>query len=283
MEQTTHRCINIACGRAFPRAVAYCPWCGTAQQAVAPGAPGLDKWVAPAAAVTPDLPAHAGVPAAAPSATATPAAGTPAASTPAAGRPAAGMPAAGTPPTALPPPVPPNRPAVPPKPLPPAPAPRTAAAHRAAPARKPIRLRWWLAALALLWLAWMLTKPLDARIERRMKEAIALAQECKPREAQDELIELRGTRASPAQLRQVQEGLNAAAAACKRAERRRTDWQMTETAVERLMRNNSQAQARTRLSTFTRRWGENDETRALARRIDAGRRERPLADPSRGE
>lgn len=168
-------------------------------------------------------------------------------------------------------------------PVPPAPPARPAAAGPAAPARKPIRLRWWLAALGALWLAWMLTKPLDARIERRMKEAVALAGECKPREAQDELIALRQTRASPAQLRKVQEALDAAAAACKRAERRRTDWRMTETAVERMMRTNSQAQARARLSAFTRRWGEDEDTRALARRIDAGRRERPLADPSRGE
>ena len=67
----------------------------------------------------------------------------------------------------------------------------------------------------------MLTKPTEARIERRMASALALAKECKPQQAQDELIALRKTRASKQQLRQVQDGLNSAAAACTREERRR--------------------------------------------------------------
>jgi hypothetical protein len=67
----------------------------------------------------------------------------------------------------------------------------------------------------------MLTKPTAARIERRMATAIALAKECKPQEAQDELIALRRTRASEQQLRKVQDALNSAAAACTREERRR--------------------------------------------------------------
>lgn len=96
------------------------------------------------------------------------------------------------------------------------PAPRPAG-----PTRKPIRLRWWLIGLGVLWLAWMLTKPTQARIERRMSAAIALAKECKPKDAQDELIALRKTRASQQQLRKVQDALNAAAAACTREERRR--------------------------------------------------------------
>lgn len=99
---------------------------------------------------------------------------------------------------------------------------RTSAPPRPpAAARKPIRLRWWLIALGILWLAWMLTKPTEARIERRMATAIALAKECKPQQAQDELIALRKTRASEPQLRKVQDALNAAAAACTREERRR--------------------------------------------------------------
>ena len=75
--------------------------------------------------------------------------------------------------------------------------------------------------LGILWLAWMLTKPTEARIERRMSAAVSLAKECKPKQAQDELIALRKTRASAQQLRKVQDALNAAAAACTREERRR--------------------------------------------------------------
>jgi len=54
--------------------------------------------------------------------------------------------------------------------------------------------------------------------------------ECKARDAQDELIALRGTRATPEQLRQVQQSLNKAAADCTRAtspDRRTSVWRMT--------------------------------------------------------
>ena len=156
------------------------------------------------------------------------------------------------------------------------PAPRPAG-----PTRKPIRLRWWLIGLGVLWLAWMLTKPTAARIERRMASAIALAKECKPKEAQDELIALRKTRATPEQLRQVQSALNTAAAACTRAGQRRAAWTTANNAIERLLNTGSFEQARTRLATFTKRWGEDARTREVKARIDAGRRDHPLADPSR--
>lgn len=180
--QSQHRCINSVCGRAFPRAVNFCPWCGTAQRpqaAVVPPAP-----VAPvlAKAEAPPVPPPPAPPPQPPVRNVPPP--PPARSTP-----------------------PPARPAPPPRP--------------AAPVRKPVRLRWWLLALGVLWLAWMLTKPLEKRIERRMDNAIALAKECKPRQAQDELIALRKTRATREQLRRVQDALNAAASACTRAERRR--------------------------------------------------------------
>jgi len=182
--QSLHRCVNVGCGRAFPRRVDFCPWCGTAQRPVA----------APIAPPAPELakrPEPVFVP------------------------PPAPVPAPAAP---IPPPPPPPWPSVPPVPPPIRP---NAAPRPAAPARKPIRLRWWLIALGILWLAWMLTKPTQARIERRMSAAIALAKECKPKQAQDELIALRKTRASEEQLRKVQDALNAAAAACTREERRR--------------------------------------------------------------
>ena len=116
-----------------------------------------------------------------------------------------------------------------------------------------------------------------------MDKAVALAKECKARDAQDELIELRSSRATPEQLRQVQKALNEAAAACTRAERRSEAWFETRGAVEKLLKASSYDKARTRLSAFTRRWGEDAQTRELKQRIDAGPRERPLADPTRGE
>lgn len=181
--QSSHRCVNAGCGRSFPRRVDFCPWCGTPQAGARAVAP-------PAPAPVLDKRPEPVVvpPPAAPVAT-------------------RAVPPPPPPPPPRPPAAPPIRPSVPPRP--------------AASARKPIRLRWWLIALGILWLAWMLTKPTAARIERRMATAIALAKECKPKEAQDELIALRKTRASEQQLRKVQDALNAAAAACTREERRR--------------------------------------------------------------
>lgn len=276
-DDTIHRCINAGCARAFPRRVNYCPWCGAAQRpgAMAPVATAtvLDKAAATQAR-----------PAAAPAVPAAPEPVPASMPTPAPVPQPAPLAASPAPPRAVPPPPPPPPAPPPPPPPPPQPRPSAAAPSPRAPAppiRRPIRLRWWLLALGALWLAWMLTKPTEARIERRMKTAIALAQECKPREAQDELIALRKTKATAAQLRQVQEALNDAAAACTRAERRREAWQGASAATEKLLRAGRASEAHARLSTFTRRWGEDERTRALRERIDAERH--PLADPGRGE
>jgi hypothetical protein len=280
-DEAIYRCINDACGRPAPRRVNYCPWCGTAQTragarasaaaaaaaAGAGAAAALSGWLdapqAPGAAAT--------VPPAAPrpDATAAPAA----AATP----PPAPTPAPATAPSATefgrtgqsPP-----QQEVPRPPL---------AAHP--PARKPIRLRWWLLALALLWALWLLAKPSTVKIDRRIDAAIALARECKGSEAQSELIALRKSRATPEQLQRLQQGLNDEAATCTRRRQRAKAWSETSGAVEAALASASWDKARTRLQAFTRRWGEDGETRALRTRIEDARREdeahrsHPLAAP----
>ncbi|WP_292040258.1 hypothetical protein, partial [Massilia sp. UBA6681] len=49
-DDAVYRCIGPHCGRLMPRRVNFCPWCGTAQQAVQPVTPVLAK--PPAAAPT---------------------------------------------------------------------------------------------------------------------------------------------------------------------------------------------------------------------------------------
>ncbi|KFI08952.1 hypothetical protein JN27_02080 [Massilia sp. BSC265] len=134
----------------------------------------------------------------------------------------------------------------------------------------------------VLWLIWMTVRPEGSRIERRMERAVALAVECKAREAQDELIALRNTRATPEQLRQVQQSLNKAAADCTRAEQRAKAWEDASGAIKKLRRARAYDKALARLATFTRRWGEDDRTRALRQEI-IDEREHPLADPTRNE
>lgn len=251
--EVSYRCVNAACGRSFPRGVNFCPWCGMAQRPAAAPAPlpGKTAMEAPAAAVT----------------------------------------AAATQPRSAPPPAPPPLQPPPPPPPPPASpaksifgakaAPAAAPPERRPPERRPVRLRWWALALGVLWLAWLVAKPSKVLVERRMDKAVALAKECKAREAQDELIALRETRATAEQLAQVQKGLNEAARACTRAEQRREAWFEARGAVEKLLKASSYDKARTRLAAFTRRWGEDEQARALKQRIDEGKREHPLADSSR--
>lgn len=300
-----YRCINEACARAMPRPVAFCPYCGTAQTAAARAhAPvradgeGVRPVVAAAAAAgwsdSPDVTATPGPSSAAavstasagaaraPSAAPAPAASS---STSSAAAPNAAPSATAfghsarhgaTPASpAAPPPPPPERARgipwtrTPKAPAPPGPGGRT-----------PVRLRWWLLALALLWAVWMVAKPSAKKLERRIDAAIVLAQDCKAKGAQDELIALRAAHATPAQLERLQRAMNEASAACTRKRQRDKAWNDASGAAEIALAGNNPDKARARLQTFVRRWGEDDETRALQARIEAGRH--PLAAPEAG-
>jgi hypothetical protein len=151
--------------------------------------------------------------------------------------------------------------------------------------RSPIRLRWWLVALALLWGVWLLGKPTSKKIERQIDQAVALARECKGSEAQDELIALRKSRATAEQLERLQQTLNDEAAKCTRRRQRGKAWNEASGAVGTALAASSWDKARTRLQAFTRRWGEDEDTRVLQARIedlrreDAVHRNHPLAAP----
>jgi hypothetical protein len=217
-DEAIFRCIQASCARSLPRRVNYCPYCGTAQQAAGPVHAGTHAGPAGAA---PDRP-PAGIrihPAAPPSARPPQPDPAPAAIAPewgeagGAARPnpsgAAAAPRAGTGPAAS---RPASKSAAPPA-APPAAAPGVTQ-------REPIRLRWWLLALAGLWLVWFMAKPSSKKLDTRIDHAIALAVECKSREAQSELIALRATRATQEQLQRVQDALNSAAAECRRQRQR---------------------------------------------------------------
>jgi hypothetical protein len=149
------------------------------------------------------------------------------------------------------------------------------------PARSPIRLRWWLLALAVLWGVWFVARPSPKKIERRIDAAIALARECKASDAQTELIALRKSRATAEQLQRLQQALNDEAAKCTKRRQRGKAWEEASAAVESALGASGWDKARTRLLVFTRRWGEDEDTRALKERIEAARRDasHPLAVP----
>ncbi len=82
-----------------------------------------------------------------------------------------------------------------------------------------MRLRWWLLALGALVLLWFSQRPSPAKFDARVDKAVALAQACKANEAQAELIALKKTAASAAQLSRLQTALDAADLACRRPAR----------------------------------------------------------------
>jgi hypothetical protein len=181
-DEVIYRCVNGACARTLPRRVNYCPYCGTSQSS---GLPRPNEAAAgPAVSIAKPVPAPF--------------------------VPVDPMPAAAS---AAPP-----QPAIAPPPPPP-PPPRNPEPARP-PQREPVRLRYWLLALAVLWLIWITQRPGTTLIDARIDSAVAMAAACKSSEAQAELIALRGSRATPEQLQRLQSALNDAAAACNRSNAR---------------------------------------------------------------
>ena len=242
-DQVVYRCIDPACARTLARKVNFCPYCGAGQQegaAVRVGAPAREAeliYRAPPYAPVRPLPAAQAEPVfAAPGP-----------------QPAAATPAAAPPPPAS------------------KAAPRFSAAAAAPPQPKPIRLRYWLMALALLAAIWFYAKPASKRFEARIADAIALGKECKMAEAQAELIALRQDKATPEQLARLQAALNSAGPVCDKKKARARTWSETVAAVESALDEGDPARAQVRLAQFTKRHGDDADTRALKARIAAQR------------
>ena len=285
-DQVIYRCIHAACARPLPRRVNFCPYCGTGQhdgvvnpahaarpvQAQAPvqvdsqyrAAPAEPPPAAVPAAVTPVIAPVASAPVGAP-----PAASPAVASVAAAAAPA---PAASPVPPAQQAPEPAARVAQP-EPVPAAPRPVPAAPPR----REPVRMRYWLIALAALWAIWLYARPSANRIESRVVQAIADAGECRLNVAQSALIELRLTKATPEQLTRLQSAMNSAAPGCEKKKQRGKAWEDTITAVESALAAGDFARAQSRLAQFTRRFNEDEATRKMKEKIAEQRAAAPPA------
>lgn len=139
------------------------------------------------------------------------------------------------------------------------------------PKREPVRLRYWLIALASLWLIWLYAKPDGKKIEERIEKAIVASKECRFNDAQSELIALRMTKATPEQLQSLQKAMDDAVPGCNKKKAREKAWDDTREAVENLLGAGEFAKAQARLARFTERYREDEESRKLKARISQQR------------
>ena len=143
-----------------------------------------------------------------------------------------------------------------------------------------MRLRWWLVALAALWLIWIYAKPDAAKkIESRIESAMTASAECRLNDAQSELIALRMTKATAQQLSKLQSAIGAAGIMCGKKKQRDKAWGETTNAVESALAEGDFAKAQARLSQFNRRWNEDEQSRKLKERINERRAAAPPLAP----
>src|SRR5471030_449096 len=231
-----YRCVNDACGRSWPRQVAYCPYCGRRQSmepmpveevavaAIVPPAPPIPPAPAPlvAEAVKPPPRVKTKV-------------------------------NFGTKPLQIPE-------------LNPAMGDR----RSAPPLRQPIRLRTWLLVLAGLATIWYIAKPPGQRqkIDARIDADIALVGECKMAEARAELVALKSAKASEPQLKRLQDAVAAGAPSCEKKRLRAKAWTEARALIDIEMQYDHLDRAEAKLAAFNRRWGEGPDSREWTDKID---------------
>lgn len=132
-------------------------------------------------------------------------------------------------------------------------------------------MRYWVMALALLWAIWIVARPSAKKIDARIDQAITMAQECNPSGAQSELVDLRTTKATPAQLQRLQKGLSDAVPICESRRKKIKAWSDTLAATDSALAAGAFDKALARLAQFTRRYGDDAATRELKARIESQR------------
>ncbi|PWF48287.1 hypothetical protein C7C56_012770, partial [Massilia glaciei] len=153
-------------------------------------------------------------------------------------------------------------------PAPPPQAPKPPPLPAGPPRRQPVRLRYWLLALGVLWLIWLGAKPDTRRTDARVNEVIALAADCKLPNADAEMVMLKTEGARAVQIERVQEAIDKAKPRCERIRLRAAAWKTASAAVDGALREGTFTKARAALAGFARKWGDDANTRALHTRID---------------
>lgn len=146
--------------------------------------------------------------------------------------------------------------------------------------RKPVGKVTWALVAALLVAIWFLVKPgsPSSQLADKVDDAIALTESCRITDARAALADLRRAKADADQLARLQKAITATAPACEKKAQRARAWTDARAALETALATNALDKAAARLSTFVKRWGDDEQTRQWRDRIDARRAEKLLDD-----
>lgn len=148
------------------------------------------------------------------------------------------------------------------------------------PLRKPIGKSTWVSVAIVLGLIWFLARPSDPhkKLQARVDQAVAQAQDCKIDEARNEYTSLKNDKASAGQLKKLQDAIGANAKKCEAKRHRAKAWADLQPQLETALQNGSIDLADRRLAAFVKNWGADDDTRDWDGRIDVRKGERLLND-----
>ena len=229
VEEVKYRCINPECARTAPRALAFCPYCGTEQKAKKPSptpAPSMPPVATPSPQPTPS-PTPTATPAATPAPTTTPA------------------PSVTPVPTATPRVTPTTTPIPPAAPTPP----------------KRFKLRHWFALAVVLFVIWLLFKtPSKVNFDEQVAQAISLSSDCKLSQARTILADLKDEKASSEQLKKVSKAIEQATPGCEKKQQKAKAWRETKAAIDSALQKGAADKATSVLNAFTKRWGTDSDT-----------------------
>jgi hypothetical protein len=130
----------------------------------------------------------------------------------------------------------------------------------------------------VLGLIWFLARPSDPhkKLQGRVDQAVAQAQDCKIDEARRAYASLKSDKASAEQLKTLQDYISANAKKCDVKRHRAKAWSDLLPQLETALQNGSIALADRRLAAFVKAWGADDDTREWDGRIDVRKGERLL-------
>ena len=146
------------------------------------------------------------------------------------------------------------------------------------PLREPVGKRTWALVVVALAAIWFIARPVDPhkKFAERVDQAVAQTADCQLDVARAELASLKTDKADAAQVKRLQQAITAAAGGCERKRLHAKAWSDLLPVLESALQAGALDRAAARLDTYTKKWGEDGDTREWDGRIDTRRAERLL-------